>query len=136
MLTDIFSPVKKRKRGRKAKDEFDALTHIIDKSAPREHQGEREIYYYNYKMMAQYRGPLLQLLETLAQTGRQKTEPDAHARELFIKLKAFYDIKDRLSMSEAVKDINLKKRFRDLFRFFYGQKDLSGDTIRDWLTQI
>ncbi|MFO7987840.1 MAG: hypothetical protein R6U38_18415 [Desulfatiglandaceae bacterium] len=133
---DIFSPVKKIKKRGKPKDEFDSLTARIDKFAPREHQGDREVYYYNYRMMAQYRGPLLALLETVAQTSRHKADPDAHARELFVKLKAFYDIKDRLCMAEAVEDINLKRRFRDLFRLFYGQKNIDGETLRDWLTKI
>lgn len=136
MLMDIFSPVKKIKRGRKAKDEFDVLKDTIDKFAPREHQGERDMFYYNYKMMAQYRGPLLELLEILSQTGLRKSDPDAHARELFVKLKAFYDIKDRLSMAQAVEDMNLLRRYRDLFCFFYGQKNISGQTIRDWLTKL
>ncbi len=136
MLTNIFSPVKKMKKRGKARDEFDILMAAIDQFAPREHQEDREIYYYNYRMMAQYRGPLLSLLETAAQIDERKADLDAHARALFIKLKAFYDIKNRLSLSEATQDPNLVRRFRDLFSLFYGQQNLSGEDIKGWLKEM
>ncbi|MDZ7699276.1 MAG: hypothetical protein U5R49_20860 [Deltaproteobacteria bacterium] len=136
MPINIFSPVKKiRKRG-KARDEFDPLMAAIDQFAPREHQEDRETYYYNYRMMARYRGPLLSLLETAARIDQRQKDPDAHARALFIKLKAFYDVKDRLSLSEATQDLNLLRRFRDLFSLFYGQKNVSSEDIKGWLKKM
>ncbi|MEJ2588171.1 MAG: hypothetical protein P8165_11470 [Deltaproteobacteria bacterium] len=136
MPINIFSPVKKIKKGRKPKDEFDTLMETIDHFAPQEHQEAREAYYYNYKMMGQYRGPLLSLLETAAQIEQRKADPDTHARELFIKLKAFYDIKDRLSLKEATRDPSLIRRFQDLLSFFYGQDTVSGEDVRECLKDI
>ena len=136
MPINIFSPVRKMKKRGKPKDEFDTLMETIDQFAPQEHQESRETYYYNYKMMGQYRGPLLSLLETAAQINQRRTDPDAHARELFIKLKAFYDIKDKLSLSEATRDPSLIRRFRELLSFFYGQDTVSGDNVREWLKDI
>jgi len=136
MSMNIFSPVKNIKRRRKSKDEFDPFIEAIDRFAPREHQEDREVHYYNYRMMAQYRGPLLSLLETAAQIDQRKADPDAHARALFIELKAFYDIKDRLSLSEATQDQNLLRRFRNLFTIFYGQKNVSGEDLREWLKEM
>jgi len=130
---DIFSPVKRVKKRGKAKDTFDKLIDVIERSAPREHLSEREAYYYNYKMMDQYKRPLLSLLETASQISRPQSDRDTLDRELFLKLKSFYDIKDTLSMEEAITDVGLIRRFRDFLIFFYGRKDLTGDDIKEWL---
>ena len=134
MNFNIFSPVKKVKRRRKTKDSFDQLIDVIEAFAPREHQSEREVYYYNYRIMDPYKPSLLALLETASQISRFRTDPGGHGRQLFVRLKAFYDIRDRLSMEEAVQDRSLIRRFRDLLVYFYGRKDLSGDDIKEWLT--
>ena len=134
MNFNIFSPVKKVKRRRKTKDSFDQLIDVIEAFAPREHQSEREVYYYNYRIMDPYKPSLLALLETASQISRFRTDPDGHGRQLFVRLKAFYDIRDKLSMEEAVQDRSLIRRFRDLLIYFYGRKDLSGDDIKEWLT--
>ena len=133
MNLNIFSPIKRVKKRGKAKDAFDKLIDVIEKLAPKEHLSEREAYYYNYRIMDQYKRPLLALLETVSQINRLEIDEDPNARELFLKLKAFYDVKDRLSMEEAVEDVGLVRRFRDLLIFFYDRKDLSGDDIRDWV---
>lgn len=135
MSFNIFSPVKKVKRRAKVKDSFDELIDVIERFAPRDHQPEREVYYYNYRIMDPYKQPLLALLETASQIGRFRTDPDGHGRQLFVRLKAFYDIRDRLSMEEALQDTALIRRFRDLLVYFYDRKDLSGDDIRKWLMQ-
>ncbi len=136
MSFDIFSPIKKVKKRGKAKDSFDKLIDVIERFAPRDHQPDREVYYYNYKIMDLYKQPLLALLETASQISRLQSDPDAHDRQLFLKLKSFYDVKDTLSMEEAVEDIGLIRRFRDFLIFFYDRKDLSGDDIRDWLKKL
>ncbi len=136
MSWNIFSPVKRvRKRG-KAKDSFDAFINVIELFAPREHLREREAFYYNYKMMAAYRKPLLELLETLSLKKRLKTHPDEHARSLFLQLKKFYDPKETLPLQKALADRNLMARFRDLFLFFYGKETLSPEEIEGWLNPL
>jgi len=130
---NIFSPIKRVKRRGKPKDEFDKVIDIIEKFAPKEHLSEREAFYYNYSMMGQYKRPLLGLLETASQISLLKSAQGAHARKLFSRLKAFYDINGRLTMAQAVEDVSLVRRFRKFFTLFYGRKDLSGDDIREWL---
>ena len=135
MSLDIFSPIKRVKRRGKAKDNFDKVIDIIEKFAPREHLSEREAFYYNYRMMKQYKRPLLGLLETASQISLLKSDQEAHARKLFPRLKSFYDVNGKLSMAEAVEDVSLVRRFQNFFTLFYGRKDLSGDDIREWLSR-
>ena len=136
MNWNIFSPVKRvRKRG-KAKDSFDAFINVIELFAPREHLTQREVFYYNYKMMTAYRKSLLALLGTLSRRKRLKTEPHEHARTLFLQLKEFYDPKETLSIQEALTNRNLRRRFRDLFIFFYGRENLSPEEIEGWLKPL
>lgn len=133
MSFNIFSPVKRAKKREKDKDAFDRLIDVIERFAPRDHLSERETYYYNYRIMSAYQQPLLVLLETASQIDRFRSDPDGHSRQLFLDLKAFYDIRDRLSMEEATRDMGLVRRFRDLLVYFYGRKHLSGEDIRDLL---
>jgi len=133
---DIFSPIKRVKKRGKAKDNFDKVIDIIEKFAPKEHLSEREAFYYNYRIMGQYKRPLLGLLETASQISLLKSDQEAHARQLFPRLKAFYDVNGKLTMAEAVKDISLVRRFQSFFTLFYGRKDLSGDDIREWLSSV
>lgn len=136
MSFNIFSPVKRVKKREKDKDSYDRLIDIIERFAPRDRQSEREAYYYNYRIMDAYKQPLLALLETASQIDRFRMDPDGHCRQLFLGLKAFYDIRDRLSMEDAKKDMGLVRRFRDLLIYFYGRKDLSGEDIRELLKDM
>lgn len=136
MSFDIFSPVKRVKKREKDKDSFDRLIDVIERFAPRDHLSQREVYYYNYRIMDAYKQPLLALLETASQIDRFRTDPDGHSRQLFLGLKAFYDIRDRLSMEDALKDMGLVRRFRDLLVYFYGRKDLSSEDVRELLENI
>jgi len=133
---NIFSPIKRTRKRAKDKDSFDRLIDDIERFAPGDCLSQREVYYYNYKMMDAYKRPLLELLETAAERDRFRTDPDIHARQLFLKLKAFYDVKDRLSIKEAMEDVALIRRFRDLLIYFYDRRDVSGDDIRDWLKNL
>jgi hypothetical protein len=108
----------------KEKDEIDLIIDLIEKFAPRQYRSERDSFYYNYRIMAPYRKPLVPLLEKISRRQQLEREPDAFAGDLFLKLKDFYDPKDRLSIAEAIEDKGLKKKFRDIFLFFYGTKDL------------
>ncbi len=133
MTLNIFSPIKKTRKRAKDKDSVDFLIDAIERFAPRDRLSQREVYYYNYRIMGAYKRPLLALLETAAQRDRFRNDPEIHARQLFLKLKAFYDVRDRLSIAEAVQDMGLIRRFRDLLIYFYDRKDLSGEDIREWL---
>ncbi|OQY50974.1 MAG: hypothetical protein B6240_00595 [Desulfobacteraceae bacterium 4572_87] len=128
-----FSPL--RKRG-KAKDSFDACIQLIETFAPREHLSERKMFYYNYKMMSSCRKPLTSLLETLSQNKGLKTDPHEHARRLFLHLKDFYDPKGTLSLTDALGEKNLIRRFRDLYLYFYNRKKISREEIEEWLKSI
>ena len=133
MNLNIFSPIKRVKKRGKPKDEFDKIIDIIEKFAPKEHLSDREAFYYNYRMMEQYKRPLLRLLETASEIGLIENDQGAHARELFSRLKAFYDITGKLTMEQAIEDVSLMRRFGNFFTLFYGRKDISRDDIRDWL---
>lgn len=120
---------KRRPPRLKYDDELDPLIDVIEKFAPRDRREDREMYYYNYRLMGQYFKPLLALMETVSQRSRLKEDRDVFLWDLFLRVKAFYDIKDRLSMEAALGDRGLQKRYQDLFTFFYGRKDLSAECL-------
>jgi hypothetical protein len=131
MKWDVFSG-RRRERPAREKDEIDNLIHTIEKFAPREYREERDTYYYNYRVMGMYRKPLVHLLETISwkglKGGRAPFSPD-----LFLRLKDFYDPKDRLSTTDAAGDVGLMRKFSALLLYFYGKKDFQKSEIKDWL---
>ena len=134
MKWDIFSH-RRRDRTGKSDDNIDKVIKVIEKFAPRKYRSERSLFYYNYKIMGQYRKPLLNLLETISQKNRFDNEKDLFIRELFLKLKDFYDQKDKLSLAEAMEDNELMKKYREIFLFFYDKKETAQD-IEEWLTVV
>lgn len=135
MLLDIFS-MRRRKRRVDKSDATYQVIEAIERFAPREYSSEREVHYYNYKILGPYERPLLALLDMISQRDRLQHDRPSFASELFIRLKAFYDPRDRLSLAEAVKDGSLLRRFRDLFLYFYNIKDLPVEDMEDWLKNI
>jgi len=129
---DIFSN-RKRGRGHHRKDEVDEMIDIIEKFAPRKYRSEREAFYYNYKIMPPYLKPLFSLLQVISQRERLHEDQVVFSRELFIKLKGFYDPKEKLSLVEAIENGNLIRKFRELFLFFYDKKDFSVQEIKGWM---
>jgi len=123
VIWDLFLN-RNRETRNKDKDEIDLVIDLIEKFAPKQYRTERDSFYYNYRIMAPYRKPLLSLLETIPRRQQLEGDPADFAGDLFLKLKDFYDPKDKLSMAEAIKDPGLKKKFREIFLFFYGTKDL------------
>ena len=133
MIWNIFLN-RNRGRRRKEKDEFDQIIDLIEKFAPKQYRSERDSYFYNYRIMALYRKPLLSLLETILRRQKLESESAESAKDLFLKLKDFYDPKDRLSMVEAAEDNSLKKKFRETHLFFYGTGDVPDMDIDDWFS--
>jgi len=131
---DIFSNRKKERRHNR-KDEIDEMIDIIEKFAPRKYRSERDAFYYNYKTMPPYLKPLFSLLQVISQRERLNEDQVVFARELFLKLKGFYDPKEKLSLVEAIEDGNLIRKFRELFLFFYDKKDFSAQEIKGWLNR-
>jgi hypothetical protein len=127
---DIFVTRKRKKRGPED-DPIGDMAEIIEKFAPKGYRSEREMFFYNYKIMQPYPKPLLAFLETVSQKDRLQSDTAAFKREVFVKLKDFYDPKDRLSLAEAAEDKGLIKKFREVFLFFYDKRDLSPEEVRE-----
>ena len=135
MKWDIFG--KRRKKTKTLEDDpVGEVVEVIEKFAPKGYRSERDMFFYNYKIMQPYPKPLLAFLETVCQKERLQSEPDIFRREIFVKLKDFYDPRDRLSREEAVKDRELIKKFREVFLFFYDEKDLTSEDVRELLKEI
>jgi len=134
MSWDIFGNLRKPKKG-KEDDPIGDVVESIERFAPRQYCAERELYFYNYKIMRQYLKPLSKLLETLKQKDRLENEPAVFAREVFFQLKEFYDPMDRLSRSEAMQDRGMIEKFKEIFRFFYNRKEVSEKEIHAWLKE-
>jgi hypothetical protein len=120
---DIFSG-RKRERKSVELDKINEQIKRIEKFAPRKYKSERASFYYNYQLMDAYFKPLSALLAVLSQKQRLHTDEEGMVSALFLKLKDFYDVKQRLSVAEAMQDKNLQRRFIQLFLIFYDQKDV------------
>jgi hypothetical protein len=120
---DIFSP---RKRERKSVERGDLNEQItrIEKFAPRKYKSERVSFYYNYQLMDAYFKPLSELLSVISQKRRLNNEEEEFISELSLRLKDFYDVKQRLSVAEAIQDKAFERRFIQLFLIFYDRKDV------------
>ena len=123
MKWDIFSG----RKGEKKSTELDQMSEQIkgiEKFAPRKYKSERASFYYNYQLMDAYIKPLSALLTVLSQKQRLHSDEEDFISELFLRLKDFYDVKQRLSVAEAIEDKNLERRFIQLLLIFYDQKDV------------
>jgi hypothetical protein len=119
---DTFSP---RKRETKSVELEQMNEHIkrIEKFAPGKYNSERTAFYYNYQLMDAYFKPLSELLGVISQKKRLHNEEEAFISELFLRLKDFYDVKQRLSIAEAIQDKAFERRFIQFFLIFYDRKD-------------
>ena len=136
MIWDIFAKGRHQRKGRGSKDEFDDLIERIEFFAPKVYRADREIYFYNYRIMHLYTKPLLALLLSVSEKKRVAQDPPGLAREIFLRLKDFYDPKDRLSMEEAKADRGLREKFRQLYVLFYDMKHLQPGDIDTWLKDL
>ena len=129
MIRDILS-TKRRKKRATGKDDFDRAVDGIEAFAPRQYRPHREAYYYNYKMMAQYLPPLLDLLLTVARTGPSKQVENTQIRHLCLKVKDFYDLKDKLTVEEALRNPGYLRKCCDVFLFFFNNDRVSAQEVR------
>ena len=135
MKWDIFVKRKSKKKDLED-DPVSIVVGIIEKFAPKGYRSERDMFFYNYKIMQPYPKPLLAFLEKVSQRDRLESDPDTFKREIFFKLKDFYDPRDRLSLAEAAENRELIKKFREVFLFFYDKKDLSSEDAKELLKDI
>jgi len=130
---DIFR-VKKKKD--EPDDDIQIAIKAIEKFAPKKYLQKREMYYYHYRQMSKYLKPLLALLIYVSDTAKKKENEEVFIQDLFIKLKDFYDVNDRLSIKEAIQDHSLKIKLRKLLKIFYDDMSLTGTDIEVYLTKI
>ena len=120
-------------RRNEPKDEVQIIIDKIEKFAPKRYLSEREMYYYHYRQVRQYLKPLISLLIYISE-GTMKKENDGEFEEnLFSKLKNFYDINDKLSFEEALRDNSFLVKFIDLFRIFYNDTTKTMANILEYL---
>ena len=124
MKWDVFSG-RTRENKNAERDQINEQIKGIEKFAPRKYKSERASFYYNYQLMDAYIKPLSALLDAISQKKRMKSDEEDFFSELFLRLKDFYDVKQRLSLAEAIQDKNLQRRFVQLFLLFYGKKDVT-----------
>ena len=134
-MLDIFLNRKRKRRGL-PKDEFDLLIDDIEKFAPDKYQSEREIHYYNYKMIPQYVRPLKSLLSHISKRMTVEINRKALIVEMFLKLKDFYDARQTLTLKEAYMDLSLKIKLIDLLKYFFDLKDISLTDLEEWLSEF
>jgi len=135
MILEMFLD---RRRPKKVgqREHIDEVIEAIERFAPRQHRADREVFFYNYRIQGLYFKPLLDLLETVLQRKTMRGEGPAFERELFMKLKAFYDPKDKLTLSQAAEDWGMKRKFSELVLFFYGDKVLPDRTMGTWIKDM
>lgn len=120
-------------RRNEPKDEVQIIIDKIEKFAPKRYLSEREMYYYHYRQVRQYLKPLISLLMYISEGTMKKENDGEFEGNLFSKLKNFYDINDKLSFEEALRDNSLMVKFIDLFRIFYNDTTRTMANILEYL---
>ena len=132
---DIFR-ANKRSKSVEPDDDFHLPIESIERFAPKRFLGEREMCYYNYRQTPKYRKPLLSLLIQISEKTGIEENQELSVQTLFRKLKDFYDVNDKLSLKEAIKDYSLKIKLLQLHKIFYDGTTLSGTKVEDYLKKI
>jgi hypothetical protein len=109
------------------KDGIGIIIDKIEKFAPKMYLPEREMYYYHYRQLRQYVKPLVSLLTYISEGKIKNEDYDEFEENLFLKLKNFYDVNDKVSIEEALNDNSLSRKYIELFKIFYndGSKTIS-----------
>jgi hypothetical protein len=126
VIRNIFS--RRRPSEKETGEDFDRVISKIERFAPKQYRPERDSHYYNYRMLNPYVSPLLGLLIEISNHSRLN-EDALLLKGLFEKLKAFYDPRHRLSLTEASKDLGLRRKFVDMLSYFYGEKGTSEEGL-------
>ncbi len=122
MVWDIF---RKDEKASGIQDEIEMMIRKIERFSPRRFKHERESYFYNYKILNQYVQPLLGLLIIISERKRVQSNEFDFIRRLFLKLKDFYDVRNKLSIDQAIADMSLKRKLKDLMLFFYENEKIT-----------
>ena len=130
---DILGP---RRKTKEPPDDFHPVIERIEKLAPKGFHDERLMYYYNYRQMPTYRKPLLSLLTHISGRTWKEEDEELFFQELFRKLKDFYDVRDKLSVQEAVKDYTIKMKLLQIYKIFYDDTSLAGPKINEYLEKM
>jgi len=132
---DIFRVRKKKKRD-EPEDNLQIAINNIEKFAPKRYLQEREMYYYNYRQIKRYLKPLFPLLLYISERAGKEENEEIFVQGLLGKLKSFYDVNDKLSIKEAIKDNSLKIKLLEIFKIFYDDNTLTGAKIQGYLKKI
>jgi hypothetical protein len=132
---DVFGP-RSRRKTKDPPDDFHSVIERIEKLAPKGFRDERFMYYYNYRQMPTYRKPLLSLLTHISGGTMKQEDERLFFRALFQKLKDFYDVRDKLSVQEAVKDYSIKMKLLQIYKIFYDDTSLAGPKINEYMEKI
>ena len=132
MNWNIFG-LRTKDKGHGPDDELQAVINHIERFAPRQYHERREMYYYHYRQINQYLKPLLALLAYISEQADRREDQEVFIQELFAKLKDFYDIRDKLSMKEAVGDYSLKVKLFELLKIFYNDTTLTSAKLDSYL---
>jgi hypothetical protein len=132
---NIFKP-RSQRRGHEPDDDLQAVINRIEKFAPSRYREQREMYYYHYRQINKYLKPLLALLVYISEKAGERKDQELFVQELFEKLKDFYDVRDTLSMKEAVGDYSLKVKLLTLLKIFYNDATLTGAELDGYLEGI
>ena len=119
-------------RRNEPKDELQIIIDKIEKFAPKSHLSEREMYYYHYRQVRKYLKPLISLLMYISEGTIKKGIDGGFEEDLFVKLKDFYDINDKLSYEEALRDNSLMVKFIEVFKIFYNDKTKTMANISEY----
>jgi hypothetical protein len=129
---NIFSN-KRAGRIDKLQEDVDRLITQIERFAPKRFKGEREAFFYNYRITAAYLMPLIDLLRVIAMRKDATASDAGFTRELFLKLKDFYDVRRRLSIKEAMENRGLKIKLEQVFALFYNRERIAAGDIKQSL---
>jgi hypothetical protein len=133
---DIFSGRKKEKTGT-LRDGIENQVKRIERFAPKQYRSDREVRYYNYRLLDLYLKPLFYLLDTISQSQPAAAGDEAQLiGKLFLRLKDFYDPKQRLSLEEAFQDNSLKKKLGQVLLIFYGKGEITGAQVETYLEEL
>ena len=125
-----------RRKTKEPPDDFHPVIERIEKLAPKGFHDERLMYYYNYRQMPTYRKPLLSLLTHISGRTWKEEDEELFFHVLFRKLKDFYDVRDKLSVQEAVKDYTIKMKLLQIYKIFYDDTSLAGPKINEYLEKV